>query len=277
MKWTNKYNIPERIWKQAGTLYQPKPYRLSVTQLISCPRERTLLLERWDDIVLDRSDFLQTIIGIGVHNRQDKLFMHDDDIESEEKMEVKVGDWTIVGRSDNREDTTIRESKTKSVTALTHESFINDVTNQLNSYSWINRKLGRTINKLELDIFYRDWVGWKAKQNKIRYAVMKEGRKTALKLFDSLQEAGAWMEKNARLGEHLYTEERGPKDYPDLCVEWSIPIELWSFEKQEEYVMDQIHLFDMAPDYCDERCSWKDQLKCKEYCSARSVCNKELS
>ncbi len=292
---TNIYGLPDRITSQIGKIYRPEPNRISVTHLIGCPRERTLMMEKWDDLVIDVSDFLSTILGISVHARQEKLASENVDVESEVKFENKVGLVTIVGRSDNYDlrDSIIRETKVKKVGELNKLDFMDEVERQLNVYAWQRRLKGFDVKGLELDIYYRDWLEWKSDQaNSTKYAVMKEGRKTAIKVFELELEAQLWLLDNsvARfVGDNVfeqthleidppyYIEERQPaKDYPILSIDHSIPIELWSFEEEKQFVEDQVELFTIDPMYCDEACRWKNSLKCNKYCKARSVCEKDV-
>jgi hypothetical protein len=275
MKMTNKFNLPNRIIRQVGEIHKPKEKRISVTDLISCPRERTLLIKEWDKVILDYSDFLSTIIGLSVHERQNKLASEDD--ESEVKYIDKFNGIEVVGRADNYDtvEKCIRETKTKAVGCLKFESFLKDVERQLNVYAYQRRVRGYEVEKLELDVYYRDWKDWEAdRANLVRYAVMKEGRRTALKVFDTEQEAKDWMALHCKPNEQLRLEIREPaKDYPQLSVDFSIPIPLWSLDEEKQFILDQIELFALDSLYCDEECTWNGK-KCDKYCKARTVCDR---
>lgn len=280
MKWTNKYNLPERVIRQISNVHKPNPERISITHLIDCPRERQLMIDHWDNLELDYSDFLQTLLGISVHARQDSL-AKGTDVESEIKFEDKVGLFIVVGKADNYDskDAVVRETKVKAVGVLEYESFIVEVTKQLNCYAWQLRKRNFPVKKLELDVYYRDWVQWQArKANTTSYAVMKKGRKTAVKTFSSLDEAIKYEDKlfsssSCNEDDHYYVETREASGlYPVLPIDHSIPINLWTFKEQEEFVHDQVELFTLDPYYCGPEGRWKNDLRCKEYCKARTVC-----
>ena len=284
MRFTNEHNLPLRIIKQLGQFHKPDSKRISITHLIGCPLERTLLIERWDDVELDYSDFLSTIIGISVHERQDKLSRGDDDIESETKFEDKVGLFTVVGRADNydNKDKIIRETKVKSINALKYKDFLKEVEKQLNIYAWQRRKRGQEVKGLELDVYFRDWVEWEAdKAATIRFAVMKVGRKTAVKTADTKDQAEDFIlqqdkvkQDSSAFYEYSIEERGGKNDYPPIPVQHSIPIPLWTFEKQQEFVEGQVEYFTLCPECCEEQCKWRNNLRCKKYCKARSVCVK---
>jgi hypothetical protein len=281
MKLLNKYNLPPRIVRQISTLHKPEPNRISVTSLIGCPRERQLQIDKWVEITLDYSDFLPTLLGISLHERQDRLSEKVDEVESEVKYEDKIGQFTVVGKADNydTESKIIRETKVKAVGVLGYDSFIEEVERQLNVYAWQRLKRGFQVNGLELDVYYRDWVEWQAdKANNTKYAVMKEGRKTALKVFNSHCEADKWMVDNDMADvDGYYIEIREPQgNYPEISIDHSIPVKLWSFADQQQFIEDQVELFTLDDMYCDERCRWRNDLKCKKYCKSRSVCEYAL-
>lgn len=156
MKYTNKYGLPERVIRQLSLNYQPKEGRISITQLIDSPLIRTLYLERWDDIIADYSDYLQAMLGVALHERQDKLAA--DDEQSEQKLEVNIDGWTVVGKADNLKDGIIRDTKTTRIGYLKFNA--QKLEAQLNCYAWLWRRNGKEITGLEADLYYKDW-DWK--------------------------------------------------------------------------------------------------------------------
>ncbi len=275
---TNKNNLPKRILDQISIPHQPKKDRISITDLIGCPRARTLLLERWEDVIWDYSDFLQTLLGISLHERQERIAENTEDIEAEVKFEDKFDNFVVVGKADNYtpSEETIRDTKVKAVGVLKYESFLKECEYQLNCYAYQRRIRGFPVSKLELDIYYRDWVKWQAdKANLTRYAVMKKGRKTALKVFDNYIEADEWI-RIQKINVNLFIEERkGNSEYPSLCLDHSISLPLWTLDEQGDFIQGQVELFNLDKMYCDDEYKWRNNLRCKEYCKARTVC--ELS
>jgi hypothetical protein len=254
---------------QISLPHPPVKGRISITTLIDAPRIYTLQLEHWDEISVDYSEFLETIIGLNVHKSQEKLSTDDLDIEAEVKFEDTVDGITIVGKADNYEVSTgiIRDTKTKATGFLKYKEAIDTFTTQLNCYAWQRRRRGFVVNGLEIDIYYRDWKNQEYERDKEQWAVMKHGNFKAVKLFDNQDEALKHTVGKAG----TYVEHRKSSGYPSICVDHSFPIKLWSFEEQEQYIKDQIEYFVLGPMECDKR--WKNNLRCKAYCKVRTVCS----
>lgn len=152
----NKHNIPERVTRVLSLPYQPKPKRMSVTQLIDSPLIRTLLIEEWDNIQIDYADCLLRTYGIVWHKFIEKASIEDDEF-AEQKFEQKIGDWTLVGRSDNYSDGIINDAKFTKASAINFDSTIKKWTEQQNCYAFLWRKAGFPVNKIIIDAQIRDW------------------------------------------------------------------------------------------------------------------------
>lgn len=161
MKYTNRNNLPDRIIRMLGKIYQPKASRYSVSALCDSPRIRTLLLTRWDDIVVDYSDLLSSVIGISVHSRSEEM-NQDEDVEH--KYEIIIDGRTVVGKADVYDvfDENIIDTKVRATDFLRFG--IKDIEKQLNFYAYQHRILGKPVNKLFADVWYRDWKLWKTIQ-----------------------------------------------------------------------------------------------------------------
>ncbi len=269
MQFTNKHGLPERIIRQLPKLYSPKEKRISVVDLINPPRIRTLQLKEWDKIIVDYADFLDTVIGLSVHERQSRLATSDE--ESEVKFEDVIEGTTLVGRSDNYDliEKIIRDTKTIPVDRLKFPDFFHELELQLNIYAYQRRKRSHEVKRLEAELWFRDWKRYESEKAKPKLAVMKQGRKNAVKLFDANQQ------KEAEDFAHKvggYVQYREGEDYPEICVIPSYPVELWTPEKEMEYVTDQIEYHTLAPMDCPESEHWKNDLRCKQYCRVRTVC-----
>jgi len=229
MKITNNKNRPEEFIK-AIKFYQPKPERMSTTHLIDEPLIRTLQIEKWDDIIVDVSDFTLMLLGISFH----KYIGEFGDEFAEHKFEDKVDSLMVVGKADlyKVETQSIEDWKVTSVWTLVYESRVKEWEKQLNVYAWQHRKRGLKVTKLVVHAILRDWSESRALKNKdypqndfvsieiplwsfeqqekyikdqiqfhlmnpkgecspeskwqkeTAYAVMKKGRKSALRVFD---------------------------------------------------------------------------------------------
>lgn len=153
MIFTNHYNLPDRVIKQLSLPHKPVLGRLGVTALLDSPLINHLRLKHWDSIKVDYSDFLTPMLGISVHERQERLA--EDDEVHEEKLETVLNGITIVGKSDNVQDGVIRDTKVSNVGFLRFK--YDDLVLQLNLYAWLNRIHRRKIKALEGDLYYKNW------------------------------------------------------------------------------------------------------------------------
>jgi hypothetical protein len=156
MKYTNKYNLPDRVIRVIQGKYKnkrPDPFRMSVTDLINEPLIRTLQIEKWDELVRDYSDFLTMVQGTALHDRYEMLADEDDDCET--KLENPVGNFILVGKADNKRDDYILDVKQTAVYNPLYK--IPDWTAQGNVYVWQRRVRGEEINRILIDVWYRNW------------------------------------------------------------------------------------------------------------------------
>ena len=271
MKWTNKYNLPDRVIRVLKGKYKehrPEINRLSITDLIDDPLPRILFINHWDDIVRDYSDLLTMVQGIALHSRYEDCAKDDED--TERKFEDVVDGIIVVGKADSYFDGTLLELKQTGVYGPKYR--LPKWTKQMNCYAWQRRMRKEEVTELLVDVWYRDW---------------KQGNTY-------------W------------------RDYPAIPYD-CISLDLWSFEKQEDYIHSQVqkHLahpvFDKVEQY-EKPCSdkqrgirWEaykgknktpsrvdnsftqvelwcnqqrekftikqsDPIFCRRYCKARSIC-----
>ena len=190
----NKYNLPSRVIRVIKGKRKdkiPDINRLSITDLIEEPLARALYITFYDDIVSDYSDYLLATQGTALHERYERCAADNDD--AEHKFEDAVSDLIVVGMADNYFDNTILDLKQTGVYGPKYK--IDKWTAQLNCYAWQRRKRGQVVDKLLVDVWYRDW-----KQSNIHW-----------------------------------------KDYPQIPFE-VLKIKLWSFEKQEGYIKNQVYI-----------------------------------
>lgn len=272
MIYTNEHNLPDRVIQQLNLTRKPEKGVLHITNLLSSPREYTLLLENWDSLTQDYSESLDALLGTALHQLQDMSAKKTNNVMSEISLEGKIGLFKIVGSADNYDKNTgiLRDTKLRKVGAFMFPSFKEDLTKQLNCYAYLMELKGLDVKSLEADVYYRDWNYKDLERSQTKYAVMKKGRKTAVRLFNTEFEAIGYKKQIG--GSDIYVEKREGSRYPELLIEHSVPIELWSKEVQKEWLEDTVELFTLDPMYCDENYRWKGDLKCKKYCSVRSIC-----
>lgn len=164
MKWTNKYNLPNRVIKVlTGNRVdkQPSLDRLSVTDLINEPLMRILYIKHWDKIVRDYSDMLIPVQGIALHSRYEMYASDDEDAEI--KLEIPIDGITLVGMADSVILKVIIDVKQTGVYTWKYKVY--KWTEQLNTYAWMWYQKGIKVEELIIDIWCRDWkqscVTWK--------------------------------------------------------------------------------------------------------------------
>lgn len=157
MEITNRNNYPIAFVNAAKTrIYRPEKNRIGVTQLIGSPLARTLLIEKWDEIVLDVDDFIDTIYGtaVDVYLRQ----YESDKILSQCKLEHIIQGITLVGVPDRicLDYAFIGDYKFWKVASLRFEQ--TDAIAQLNLYRWLAKKrFDWTLDTLYLHPMLKDW------------------------------------------------------------------------------------------------------------------------
>lgn len=171
MKFTNKNNLPDYLYKLLSKDYKPVEGRLSVTQGISEPLPRNLKMKYYDKLVVDVADRLGMLIGNSLHHYLFNETTEDDEF-AEVKLEDEMDGWTLVGKSDNYKESeeTIRDFKTCKIWAWVYRnkegSQIDKYTKQLNWYIWQWRRRGFEVSKAYLDLFFMDWSKRKASYEK---------------------------------------------------------------------------------------------------------------
>lgn len=228
MKFENQYNLPKHILKLLPKIYKPKENRISISHLIDAPRIRTLLLERWDDIIRDYSDLILTLLGISVHDRVEKLAEEDE--QAEEKLENVIDGIPIVGKADVYTNGIIRDVKVTALGRLNFEDIIKKYIAQTNCYAWQRRKRNQKINALYIDVFYRDWklINYIRSTHKLN---------------------GIFCEINGK---------RAVDGYPPVGY-FELKLPLWSFEEQEQYIKNQIEYHLMGKYECSDEDRWKSE------------------
>jgi len=208
MQCLNKYNLPERVTRMLSIPRKPVEGRFSVTNLIEEPLPRRLLLDKWDDVVVDYSDLLMPFQGISMHQQYEKFAT--DVEESEHKIETPIDGVVVVGKADNYSCETIIDVKQTKIWSPAYPSTIKKWTAQLNVYAWQHRLLKQEVKKLLIDVWYKNWS---------------------------------------------ITTKQYTKGYPECAYE-EIELDLWSFEKQKDYVKNQLEAH-KNPTECTAEGKWQ--------------------
>ena len=162
MRITNKHSIPETLYNViVKNIYKPTYEYTRVTELISPPLVKALTIKHWDEIEVDVSDYLWSILGQAVH------FILEggapENALGEERLEwehPKFGKLT--GKSDIYHDGEIQDWKVTSVYSF-QLGLKEEWKQQLNVYRFLWEKNHFPVDKLTINAILRDQMRSKAK------------------------------------------------------------------------------------------------------------------
>lgn len=274
MKITNNLGLPQAFVSMAERQSNPQPKRYSVTALLKGVREAVLQKRHDGEIEQDVSDMIWLLFGSAAHAVLEQQKESDQELK-ETKLEIQVGDYTLVGVFDlyNDETGVVTDYKTCSAWKVLFGDY-EDWRRQTLVYAWMLRQIGFNARTGEIVAIMKDhskkdakfkpdypkfpvkkiifefseadfaecetWIKEKlseiAKAEAVeddqlplctleerynsgdKYAVMKKGRKTALRVLDSMPEAEAYMAEKG--GDEIQVrpgEDKKCKDYCSVC------------------------------------------------------------
>lgn len=287
MNLTNILNLPAPLVAAvANDPYDDGGSDISVTRLISPPRQVALLKGQGDILTEDVADRIYSVIGQSVHSLLERVPDDPSIVMREERMSTEVMGWKVSGQVDlvHREGEEIILDDWKVMSIWEGMNGIRgEKVQQLNLLAALLRTVGIYPNHVRIVALYRDWSKTKAafghhpaRQVEIHeaplwpeeeanaffrdrvaahqrareilphctpeerwerpttYAVMKQGRKNALRVVESEAEAVEWMvwkglvEEGAELPKGYRIEVRPGRavrceDYcaaAPICTQW---------------------------------------------------------
>ena len=154
----NPHSLPEAYVRAVSEFRTPERGRISVTELISPPQQRSLLLQHWDDIEVEADAEIDKFFGSAVHERLARYAGAD--ALAEETLTVKVDGWEVHGTLDHADwmevmGGTLLDWKTTRVRALGVERA--EWTAQLNLYAHLLALTGMPVERLVVKAFLRDF------------------------------------------------------------------------------------------------------------------------
>lgn len=156
MKLTNKYNLPDYVYRALANDTYDKVGDYSVTDLLKPPRLLFLKKRHDDEITMDVSEMAFALLGTGVHSA---LEVSGEGWITEERMILDIGGVKLSGKADNinATDGHIYDNKCTSVWSYIYGDK-DDWTKQLNSYIYMAKEvLGVDITKASITAIFRDW------------------------------------------------------------------------------------------------------------------------
>ena len=245
---TNKYNLPEAFVKAIQNSRHNADGCLSATTLLKGTKEIILENRHFDKITVDASDEVWSVFGTAVHaileHQEDEAF-------KEESFSVDVLDYKVTGKVDryDMKHETIEDWKTASVWKVIFHDF-EDWKRQGLIYTWLLRQSGLDPTEDELtsiEAYIKEKVfdvsqNAEKKDDEIaecspserwatptKWAVMKEGRKTAVKVCDTEEEALNFIEELEKDKDKHFVEERKGQD--KKCSDYCACCEFCSYYK----------------------------------------------
>lgn len=163
MKITNIHDLPVPIVDACTNfIRKPPPGKISATELIGPPAIRILKKQHWDELVVDVSEMIWSLLGSAVHAILEKADTTNH--LSEERLFAEVEGWKISGQPDLwHPDGTLTDYKVTSVYAATHEKVEWD--KQQNVYRWLFQQIGFETKRMEIVAILRDWQKSKSEKD----------------------------------------------------------------------------------------------------------------
>jgi hypothetical protein len=277
MESTNKYNLPEPLYKALYRApYKPVEHRIANTALIAAPLERVLKMKYWDKIPQEVSDNMWALLGQAVHYIIEKNAGTDTaEIKSEYVHPLGA---TIVTRADHYKDGVVTDWKVTSVFSFLLGDKLEWV-RQLNVIKYIFDRQGKPVDKLKICAILRDWT--KSKVYDAGYPTIPFVEKD----IDVMQSNDLEQYVDERVRLHLDAEAMIDHiEAIPICTEeerWSRPTTfavkksgqeravrvLTSIEEAEKYIAasrerDKLHI---------EKRLGAD-IKCDQYCGVKPFC-----
>lgn len=159
---TNKYELPEPIYKALSANTYKGGKGISVTSLLKSPRQRILEKRHADEIVVDASDMVWAVLGTAVHDLFERNSKGINGI-SEERLTVEVDGVKVSGQADLVEEVdgnlVLTDYKVSSVWSFILDRGVKpEWEQQLNIYRWLFKVgAGFDIPLLRICGVIRDW------------------------------------------------------------------------------------------------------------------------
>lgn len=159
---TNKHNIPEALYNViVKNIFKPTNDYLRVTELINPPLVKQLTIEHWDEITVDVSDYLFSVLGQAVHFILEGGMP--DSALGEERLKWEHPKFGVLtGKSDLYHNKGIEDWKITSVFSF-QLGLKKEWEAQLNVYKFLWEQNHFPVDTLRINAILRDWVRSKAK------------------------------------------------------------------------------------------------------------------
>lgn len=279
---TNIHNLPESICNAIAQDPYDGPQgdlsTISVTTLIAPPKIRMLKERHKDEIQEDVSDQIWKLLGSSVHAMIERAETKDSLVE--ERLEMKVGEKTVSGKTDIYHNGVIQDYKVTSVWSVVYApEGKKEWETQLNCLAALYRNAGFEVNKLQVVAILRDHQASKAKTD-------ASYPQTAIVVIDiplwEIDQQEAYIESRVHI--HGLCEKMEDDNIPACSPEdrWQSETKyavMKNANKRADKVFASNH---EALDYMnsqDKKLAWRVDIRlgsdkrCLEYCSVKDFCH----
>ena len=156
MNLTNVHGLPPAIVAAVAN----DPYTgggdISCTRLIDAPQIDVLSRKHRDQITVDVSERVWSLLGQAVHTILERAGLRQEGMVAEERLFATVNGWSVSGQFDSMD--LMRGALSDYKVTTTYKSTGSDKwTQQLNVLRWLAHQSGHVINTLEIVAIFRDW------------------------------------------------------------------------------------------------------------------------
>ena len=246
MRLTNNHNLPTPLvnaicsddYDGTNDLFKKK---ITATTLINPPKI-SILTDRnknHPDYTEDVSDRIWILLGQAIHAVLDRTKDDPEIILKERRFEREFLDWTITGKPDLLYGTELWDYKVTSAWTLSFNPMgRSDWEPQLNIYRWLLNEHGHKVENLKNLCILRDWS-----------------------------------EKE------MVKAEKRNLPYPERNVV-ALDIPMWDLDRVERFIEEKLYILDylltLDSDLivaCDPEDRWKNDMRCRKYCSVKQFCH----
>lgn len=200
---TNVHGLPQSIVAAVTN----DPYTgggdISVTRLIDSPRVAHLSQLHRDQLTVDVSERVWSLLGQAVHTILERAGLRQEGMVAEERLYAEVLGWSLSGQFDVM-DLDQKQITDYKVTTVYKAKGNDKWTQQLNVLRWLAHQNGHEIDKLQIVAIFRDWRKTEAQRS-------NDYPKAAIQAIDipvwDLQEAQDYIEERVFL--HQQMREKG--------------------------------------------------------------------
>ena len=270
MTLTNIYDLPEPI-VQAVTNdeYSRGVSDISVTQLLSPPRQVALIREHGDELSEDVSDRIFSLFGQAIHTILERA-----DVPGlqEERIYADFAGWTVSGQFDYIDEAGILWDWKTASTYEVQNGVKAERASQLNCYAELARRNGLTVSGIRVGFILRDWS--KSKATRERNYPPHQVVVYPIELWPE-QQTVAFIEERVRLHQDARSqlpecdsEERWQQKTTYAVMKDGNQRATKVYDDEEEALMDVGSRGDKF--FLQERPGYN--TRCESYCLASSVC-----